>query len=283
MIAIYTDPGAPGIEASNPFSVNGGTASLELKGGFVTTIDVNALPVVAPYRWHYDHGYASTPKLKGGNPRTRLHRLLLGGSDPNAVVDHINGDRLDNHKANLRFCSPQENWRNSASAQGSSVEFKGVDLYMKTGRFRARIHPDGKQKHLGFFATAEQAARAYDAAALEHFGKFARLNFPPFPTNARSIMPSIPPADNSKSWHEQEASLTPEKIGEEISRTRFRMGINLCELAEITGVCRAVLREIEVGKPNCQLYALLKVLNALGIMINLTAPDIAKIGTDGAA
>lgn len=106
----------------------------------------------------------------------RMHRLLVPGAQ---IVDHINGDGLDNRKANLRSASQVENARNRRVRIDAETAFKGVK---RTGRqsnpWRAVIRHGGAQIHLGVFPTVEDAARAYDAAARTHHGEFARLNFP---------------------------------------------------------------------------------------------------------
>jgi hypothetical protein len=102
-----------------------------------------------------------------------LHREIMRA--PQAKhVDHISGDTLDNRKANLRFASQKQNTYNRAPRKGKT--FKGV--YQSGLRWRARIVVDGKPIHLGMYATVEEAAHAYDRAAVEHQGEFSRLNFP---------------------------------------------------------------------------------------------------------
>lgn len=104
-----------------------------------------------------------------------VHRLLLPeGRD----IDHINGDGLDNRRANLRAATRAQNMANSGSRRGSRSPYKGVTLHKKTGQWFARIMVDGKAKYLGYYKDPEAAARAYDTAALEVWGEFAFLNFP---------------------------------------------------------------------------------------------------------
>lgn len=96
-------------------------------------------------------------------------------------TDHINGDRLDNRRANLRICNGMENARNrGVSARHIEIpsRYKGVSWERRAARWQAQIGCDGKKFHLGLFATEEEAARAYDAKARELHGDFARLNFP---------------------------------------------------------------------------------------------------------
>jgi hypothetical protein len=102
-----------------------------------------------------------------------MHREVLG--DPQGVVDHINGDTLDNRRANLRVASYSGNNRNTRKRQGCSSRFKGVDRHR--GAWRARITPPGgRQVTLGHFASELEAALAYNAHARRLFGEFARLN-----------------------------------------------------------------------------------------------------------
>lgn len=103
----------------------------------------------------------------------KMHRFLTGWD----LVDHINGDGLDNRRVNLRAATPRENARNRRVRSDSLSGFKGVRR-LSSGTWIARIEVGGRRVSLGSFDTAESAALAYDAAAVEHFGEFARVNFP---------------------------------------------------------------------------------------------------------
>lgn len=105
-----------------------------------------------------------------------LHRFVLHAPF-GSVVDHINHDGLDNRRTNLRLCTAAQNCWNRRYSLISNAGHRGVRL-LKNGRFRAAITVNKARLSLGCFASAEEAARAYDAAASEYFGEFARLNFP---------------------------------------------------------------------------------------------------------
>lgn len=102
-----------------------------------------------------------------------MHRLIMNAKE-GMEVDHINGNTLDNRRCNLRVCSPPENKRNRKINKGSYSGYKGVDF--KKNRWRARIQINKKSLFLGCFMTKEEAAEAYNIAALKYHKEFACLN-----------------------------------------------------------------------------------------------------------
>lgn len=106
-----------------------------------------------------------------------LHRLVLGAKK-GQIVDHINGNPLDNRRANLRLATRSQNLFNRGRPKHNTSGFKGVHFCKRTKRYRASIRANNRVVRLGRFDTAAKAARAYDKAARVHHGDFAQLNFP---------------------------------------------------------------------------------------------------------
>lgn len=113
--------------------------------------------------------------FNGQKNGVRMHRLIIGAL-PGQQCDHKSGDGLDNRRDNLRVASPSRNCQNKRkSPTAISSKFKGVTISGKIKR-QARIMVGGKRLHLGTFNSDEEAARAYDEAAIRYYGQFAKTN-----------------------------------------------------------------------------------------------------------
>lgn len=159
-------------------TVAGNVAYVPLTKGFQAIIDAADAPLIAAFTWSTKLGrhtvYSRRNDQSGGKQvNVLLHRFLLGAPE-GAQVDHINGDGLDNRRANLRLASHAENLRNRRLNANSASGLKGVYWHKSSGRWAAQIQANGQRKRLGFFDTPEAAHAAYCAAAQIHHGEFAR-------------------------------------------------------------------------------------------------------------
>lgn len=150
--------------------------------GGVTVIDRADLPVLLLHRWRVStSGYASRSVRDAGSKRILyLHRAITA-APAGREVDHANGDKLDNRRANLRVCTASENQRNKrkpAEFRGAPVSspYKGVWWSESNRGWCAMIRVNRKRIYLGTFASDIEAAAAYDRVAEREFGAFARLN-----------------------------------------------------------------------------------------------------------
>lgn len=149
-----------------------GVAHFNSGGAFL--FDEIDLPLIAQHTWHLGkRGYPATHL----NGRTVVfHRLLFPDTD--SEVDHINGDKLDNRRCNLRLCTHQQNAFNQKRRRTNTSGYIGVSPVKSKSSYEAYIHIRGRKYHIGVFTTARHAARVRDRVARLLFGEYARLNFP---------------------------------------------------------------------------------------------------------
>lgn len=152
-----------------------GAAWLPLPQGQSALVDKTDLQALSKHLWRFNAARRNVAGTVQGKT-VLLHRFLLNAPD-GLLVDHINGDPLDNRRSNLRLATDEQNAWNSRKKRGTS-RFKGVSLVRPTGRWSSMIRVDGATRFLGNYLTEEDAARAYDAVARERFGEFACVNFP---------------------------------------------------------------------------------------------------------
>jgi len=155
-------------------------ANIITSKGHVITVDDDDYELLNTFKWHIDaDGYfqAHTPMVNGKRKHVKIHRFITN-APTGMVVDHINHDKSDNRKANLRVCTHTENVRNMQTRKQLNG-IKGVYFTPNEKRkkkYLVCIRVDGRQKNIGRFLTQEEAANAYDIAAKLHYGEFACTN-----------------------------------------------------------------------------------------------------------
>jgi len=119
--------------------------------------------------------YRFLPRVgKNKRPREYLHRILCPGIGD--IVDHANGNTMDNRKSNLRRCSYAQNVQNRRITKGCRSGYKGVSYFKRDNLYRARIRYNKKEIILGYRKTPEEAHELYKAKALELFGEYANFD-----------------------------------------------------------------------------------------------------------
>ena len=157
------------------------TKLITLTKGKFAIVDDEDYDFINQWKWHIASGYATRSKYLGiinGKKMTKaiiMHREI--NKTPEGMdTDHINMDRLDNRKSNLRNATRSQNFMNKKSKTNSSSRFKGVFWYKKYNKWQSALKINGKIKFLGYFIDEVSAARAYNEAAVKYFGEFAQLN-----------------------------------------------------------------------------------------------------------
>jgi len=146
---------------------------IKLTMGKVAIIDDDDYEKLSKYLWCASRARQNGRWLaaisRNKSKRVTMHRLIMGPSKKD--IDHINGNVFDNRKSNLRFATRSQNLANQPPRKSNRTGFKGVRKV--NSRYRAQL----RNKHVGYFATADSAAKAYDKAARSYWGEFAFTNF----------------------------------------------------------------------------------------------------------
>lgn len=154
---------------------------IQLSKGAVAIVDDDDYDWLQQWKWYlHPGGYAQRITYdKGSKSSVLMHRAILerrGINLSGLFVDHANRDKSDNRKSNLRTCTPGQSVQNRARPKHNKSGFKGVDWVKKDRRFRAKIGVNGVTTTLGYYKSAIEAARSYNAAAVQYHGEFAVLN-----------------------------------------------------------------------------------------------------------
>lgn len=157
------------------FHVKGSSATGILPDGSKFIIDTADIPIVSNRRWHRkDNGYIVSTLKRGNKRYWRLHDFLLNPGDrPNVIVDHINRDKSDCRRSNLRFVTPQQNCMNKSLSKNNKTGYAGVFFDKDIGHYRAKIVLNNRIIRLGYSDNPVECAQMYNVGAELLFREFA--------------------------------------------------------------------------------------------------------------
>lgn len=180
-VVVY-GPEHPRLNFRQPPTPDDGARAIELPGGKWTFVDAGDFEWLNHWHWSVTgtreaHG-GYVQRLDEERRSVLMHKLIFGPGE--SFVDHVDRDKLNNRRSNLRAATRQQNGANRSKSAGCSSQYKGVSLNSRRDRWNAEIRVNGIARRLGSFPLdrEQDAARAYDAAAIEAWGEFAAVNLP---------------------------------------------------------------------------------------------------------
>lgn len=154
---------------------------IPLTNGLFAKVDESDFEILSKFNWQAVNNrkyYARRHiMIDGKKSKIYMHREIMGVTKSDVFVDHIDGDGLNNTRANLRVASHSENLANVPKRNGTSSKYRGVNFKKSTGKWQVQIQHNNKMHWVGSFNNEIEAAKAYDKKAVELFGAFAQLNF----------------------------------------------------------------------------------------------------------
>lgn len=208
---LHDVPGTPCKNYRRKCEAPGGDVRLiPLAEGLYAYVDAADYEWLSQWNWHVTSG--GYPARSGPGKQIFMHREITQ-APTKMVVDHVDGNKANNCRFNLRVCTRKENQGNMRKQRGAYSRFKGVSYCKRHAKCFAQCDFGGRHRWLGFFDSEVDAARAYDHAAVEECGEFARVNFPrEWPPERR--------AEVHAQW--QEARKNPQKEGGTTGRKKHK-------------------------------------------------------------
>jgi hypothetical protein len=185
------------------------------------------------FHWGLSNGYAA--RRDENNKIIYMHRLILP-PPPRMLVDHIDGNKANNCRSNLRIATRTQNMQNRPKHRSSSSRFKGIHYSRWSHKWYATCRYAGQCHRSAYFETDDEAARVYDHLAVAWFGEFARLNFPrEWPPERRTQVyaqnePQRQEADKAKRRRER-AQVKRKKVASKGGKPRRARGTRRAEKA----------------------------------------------------
>lgn len=153
---------------------------ITLTQGKVALVDDDVFEYLNQWKWHYQKVEKTGYAIRSEGPKHHqrfilMHRVIMN-TPSDQEVDHADHEGCNNQRYNMRNCTHASNMQNRTKQIGNTSGYKGVYFYKRDKKWVASISLNDNIVYLGRFTTPEDAARAYDKAALEHYGEFALLN-----------------------------------------------------------------------------------------------------------
>jgi hypothetical protein len=149
---------------------------IPLSKGLFALVDDDDFEHLNQWKWWICGRYAGRVKTKNGKREHIFMHRVVNHTPNSKITDHINCNRLDNRKENLRNCNFQENGRNVKKYRGTS-KYKGVLWASRNNRWKTTLQAKGNLMFIGYFKNEVHAALAYDLWAKDMYGEFVRTNF----------------------------------------------------------------------------------------------------------
>lgn len=151
-----------------------GTYRSDAKRHLKVMVDDEDYEFLNQYYWHADINNC-VASSRGGRNRILIHRLIMNAPS-NLEVDHIDGNRLNNQKNNLRLATSSQNKCNRGARKDNKSGYKGVSWHSQNSKWTARIKAGNVYKYLCLFNDIQDAVKAYNKAAIEYHKEFAFIN-----------------------------------------------------------------------------------------------------------
>jgi hypothetical protein len=164
--------------------------NIVLSGGVTTLVDDEDYAYLKSFKWYLANGYPAAKQYINGKRKTVIMSRIIMNAKEGEQVDHIDRNTLNNQKSNLRFCTQSQNMMNKTpwgsskhlgvtrrTSKSKYINRHGEEVvYISKVKYIAEIRVKGFRKYLGCFTTEEDAALAYNKAAIEYHKEFANLN-----------------------------------------------------------------------------------------------------------
>jgi len=151
---------------------------IQLNNGVITIVDDEDYEYLNQWKWYLLKSHTNYYAIRTQRPENKLlqlHRIVMKAKK-GEIIDHINGNKLDNRKSNLRICTQAQNNQNRKISKLNKSGYNGVSWSIRNKKWVAQIACENKKIHIGYYIDPIDAAKAFNNAAQKYHGEFAKLN-----------------------------------------------------------------------------------------------------------